>query len=231
MRSHVIALLPGFLGFTGFHHFSYFHRRVQRTLENALKDAGHPDIPIYTLDTEPTAGLALRQRKLVKRLLHLHGHHPGAQFHLIGHSTGGVDALFRMLQGETASGMDCTLPEEVRTFWTQANKELKTLQPIQAEAVEPMLPIDDDTNDRIVNTNRQVLRRSGALANTVQCRRLVVGDHLDVAGHFGPPGHRCRTTSQRCEVRGYGVRCALWGYRSFYRWNDPVPTNPLGGQA
>ncbi|MEI7894835.1 MAG: hypothetical protein WCI05_17190 [Myxococcales bacterium] len=99
------------------------------------------------------------------------------------------DALFRMLQKETASGTDCTLPEEVRAFWTQANKELKTLQPIQAEGVEPMLPIDDDTNDGIVNTNRQVLRRSGALANTVQCRRLVVGDHLDVAGHFGPLGH------------------------------------------
>lgn len=89
----VVVLVPGFLGFTRFGNFSYFADRVMAVLRGALEaQLGHP-VPVVPCTTLPTHRLAARQAHLLRFLQDLTGKVPGVErFHLVGHSTGGVDA-------------------------------------------------------------------------------------------------------------------------------------------
>src|SRR3989441_6942662 len=97
----VVVLVPGFLGFTRFGGFYYFADRLLAVLRGLLEEPlGYP-VPVVPCTTLPTDSLAKRQDHLVKYLGDLCATSlPGVErtisgverIHLIGHSTGGVDA-------------------------------------------------------------------------------------------------------------------------------------------
>jgi pimeloyl-ACP methyl ester carboxylesterase len=89
----VAVLLPGFLGFNRFAGFRYFADRVSATLRGGLEHRLKRAVPVIPLDTVPTASLAERQQSLLQQLHGLLVDLGGVErVHLIGHSTGGVDA-------------------------------------------------------------------------------------------------------------------------------------------
>jgi pimeloyl-ACP methyl ester carboxylesterase len=93
---HVVFLVPGLLGFERFSTFSYFADRVVAAMRAGLEQAWKQPVPVIAVPIPPTASLRERQNKLMKTLadrLHTleHGHRP-LHVHLVGHSTGGLDA-------------------------------------------------------------------------------------------------------------------------------------------
>src|SRR5262245_34555812 len=87
----VVFLLPGFLGFDHFASLSYFADRVSATLRGHLSGLFRRDIPVVPLSTAPTDELAKRQSDILTTIAEYCGN-SGARIHLVGHSTGGVDA-------------------------------------------------------------------------------------------------------------------------------------------
>ncbi len=98
--SHVVFLVPGLLGFERFSTFSYFADRVSAALRAGLEQAWDAPVPVIPVPIPPTASLYDRQRRLVKTLADRmdalsdtgNGDASALQIHLVGHSTGGVDA-------------------------------------------------------------------------------------------------------------------------------------------
>lgn len=89
----VVVLAPGFLGFSRFGGFYYFADRVVATLRGLLEEALCRTVPVVPCTTLPTSSLGARQRFLVAYLERLCARLEGVErLHLIGHSTGGVDA-------------------------------------------------------------------------------------------------------------------------------------------
>jgi pimeloyl-ACP methyl ester carboxylesterase len=93
MYKDVVALVPGFLGFSHFGGFYYFADRVAAALRGALEIPTGQSIPVIPFSTLPSTGLPGRQEFLLGSLGRLDAMMPGIQrFHLVGHSAGGVDA-------------------------------------------------------------------------------------------------------------------------------------------
>ena len=90
----IVVLIPGFLGFDALPGLRYFHNDFVKGLRSAL-----PDARVIVTDTIPIGSLVVRQDALMKQLQEQLGTHAHAQLHLIGHSTGGVDA--RLLLART----------------------------------------------------------------------------------------------------------------------------------
>jgi pimeloyl-ACP methyl ester carboxylesterase len=93
---HAVFLVPGLLGFENFDTFSYFADRVVAALRSGLERSWGGPVPVLAVPIPPTASLRDRQRTLIKTLadrLHAleHADRP-LTVHLVGHSTGGVDA-------------------------------------------------------------------------------------------------------------------------------------------
>ncbi len=89
----VVVLVPGFLGFTRFGGFYYFADRLIAVLRGLLEEPlGYP-VPVVPVTTLPTDSLSNRQGALLPNLAEVCETLTGVQrFHLVGHSTGGVDA-------------------------------------------------------------------------------------------------------------------------------------------
>jgi pimeloyl-ACP methyl ester carboxylesterase len=90
---HRVVLIPGFLGFNKLGDHAYFAQTVGKALANALAkaDAGRA-IEVDAVETVPAGSLEARQQKLIEQLRDIRAAHPGALLHLVGHSTGGLDA-------------------------------------------------------------------------------------------------------------------------------------------
>lgn len=86
-----IFLIPGFFGFTNLGDLHYFGH-VDRILTRMLREQGL-QATLHVVPTKPTAGLPERAHALY-RCIAEHSE-PGDAVHLVGHSTGGLDA--RML--------------------------------------------------------------------------------------------------------------------------------------
>lgn len=115
---HAVFLLPGLLGFENFSTFRYFGERVVAAIRSSLEQRWGQPVPVIPVPVPPTATLRQRQAKLVKTLadrLHSleHGQRP-LSVHLVGHSTGGLDAnlltLRQPLGGWTWSDLDPRAP-------------------------------------------------------------------------------------------------------------------------
>src|SRR2546426_2130613 len=130
----VVVLVPGFLGFTRFGGFYYFADRLLAVLRGLLEEPlGYP-VPVVPCTTLPTDSLAKRQDHLVKYLGDLCATSlPGVErtisgverIHLIGHSTGGVDAQL----------LACTKSFDGRAWDRKANavrKKIKSVVTISA---------------------------------------------------------------------------------------------------
>lgn len=85
---HHVFLIPGFFGFVNFGRLVYF-THVREFLDDAFAQLGLP-VEIHRAAVSPTASLRTRAAQLVDALQQSA---PGdAPIHLVGHSTGGLDA-------------------------------------------------------------------------------------------------------------------------------------------
>lgn len=93
LSAHRVVLIPGFLGFNELGDFSYFARKVGQELADALGEADRGrKIEVDAVETVPAGSLDERQEVLLKQLNEIVQEHEGARLHLVGHSTGGLDA-------------------------------------------------------------------------------------------------------------------------------------------
>lgn len=91
--SDLIVLIPGFLGYDRFGDFTYFKETVGDALRAGLADQGlSKGIAVTAVTTDPAGSLESRQASLVTQLSGLLERRPGVRLHLVGHSTGGLDA-------------------------------------------------------------------------------------------------------------------------------------------
>jgi hypothetical protein len=93
--------VPGFLGFQRLHTLSYF-ADVQALLEQPFVEAGR-EVVVKAIRTLPTSSLGARAARLAEVV---HGLPAGAEIHLVGHSTGGLDCRLFLAPG-------AALPTEV----------------------------------------------------------------------------------------------------------------------
>jgi pimeloyl-ACP methyl ester carboxylesterase len=90
---NLIVLIPGFLGFDRFGDFSYFRATVGDALRSGFGALpGKPSAPISAVTTDPAGTLVERQEQLIEQLHAFVSQRPGVRLHLVGHSTGGLDA-------------------------------------------------------------------------------------------------------------------------------------------
>jgi triacylglycerol lipase len=85
-----IYLLPGFMGFQSFGEIAYF-RRVPKMLVELLGELGHDRIEVHECPTIPTGSIARRAQQALEFIAG-HGGEQAESIHIIGHSTGGLDA-------------------------------------------------------------------------------------------------------------------------------------------
>lgn len=88
MRHHVI-LIPGFFAFAGIGDLKYWHG-VDELLLQAFKRFGL-DVDILEIETLPTASIRYRATRVLEAIAQVAARDDGP-IHLIGHSTGGLDA-------------------------------------------------------------------------------------------------------------------------------------------
>lgn len=105
MAGQVVVLVPGFLGFARIGALNYFADRVLSALRGALETLLGQAVPVVGVETDPVGSLASRQASLLRELAALEGR-MGApvRFHLVGHSTGGVDAELLTCASPLAGG-------------------------------------------------------------------------------------------------------------------------------
>jgi triacylglycerol lipase len=91
-----LILVPGFLGFQRLHTLSYF-TDVEALLEQPFAEAGRP-VVVRAIRTLPTSSLGARAARLAEVV---HALPEGADIHLVGHSTGGLDCRLFLAPGAT----------------------------------------------------------------------------------------------------------------------------------
>lgn len=95
MQRHIF-LIPGFFGFANLGDFAYWGP-VRLKLAELLDDAGMP-ATIHCVKSLPTASLRTRTRLLLEAVAAARPK-PEAVIHLVGHSTGGLDARLLLSPG------------------------------------------------------------------------------------------------------------------------------------
>ena len=93
---HHVYLIPGFFGFASIGGIAYF-RQVRETIEDVFAEHGL-EVEIHGVRTLPSASLTHRARRLVQTVKEHGGLEEGVRVHLIGHSTGALDARLATCQ-------------------------------------------------------------------------------------------------------------------------------------
>ncbi|HVW30455.1 MAG TPA: hypothetical protein VHC69_34095 [Polyangiaceae bacterium] len=92
MSARAVALIPGFLGFDHRRGTTYFADRFVTGLRTRLEQKCGAPFPVVPVSTRPVGSLAQRQKSLLADLAVLDLKLDYPEWHLLGHSTGGVDA-------------------------------------------------------------------------------------------------------------------------------------------
>jgi pimeloyl-ACP methyl ester carboxylesterase len=93
VASHLVVLIPGFLGFDRLGDFAYFRDTVGDAIRAGLASLGIAGgVAVDAATTDPAGSLETRQERLVRELHGFLERRPGVKLHLVGHSTGGLDA-------------------------------------------------------------------------------------------------------------------------------------------
>jgi len=125
-----VFLVPGLLGFETFTTFSYFADRVAAALRSALEVRLGRVVYVVPVPIPPTASLAARQTQLVKtiagRLKSLENDQGPLDVHLVGHSTGGVDA--NLLTNDQPLALVAPGGVEVPRTWLSLDPRAGTLR-------------------------------------------------------------------------------------------------------
>jgi triacylglycerol lipase len=87
---HHVYLIPGFFGFSNLGELHYF-RAIRQTLEENFKKEGL-EVFVPGVSTLPTGSLIRRAQRLLDTIVTNQSLEKASAIHLIGHSTGGLDA-------------------------------------------------------------------------------------------------------------------------------------------
>lgn len=113
MQAAAIALVPGFFGFDHRESRTYFADRFIAGLRSGLAARGVHDVPVIAISTLGIASLWRRQRELLRELRALDEKLGGARrWHLVGHSTGGVDAALLLRERPVRDGGEHTVASD-----------------------------------------------------------------------------------------------------------------------
>jgi triacylglycerol lipase len=112
---HHVYLIPGFFGFSNLGNVLYF-RAVREMLAQTFTARGER-VVIHGVRTFPTGSLARRARRVIEEIEKNESHKTADAIHLVGHSTGGIDAR---LVASTARGIGLigehkALADKIRT--------------------------------------------------------------------------------------------------------------------
>lgn len=89
----LVILAPGFFGFDRFGTYSYFADRVSAAIRGHLESAAERPVPVIPVELGPAYSLSYRQDRLLEMIEAVLGTLEGVErIHLVGHSTGGLDA-------------------------------------------------------------------------------------------------------------------------------------------
>lgn len=111
MARHHVILIPGFFGFGQLGNIRYFHH-VEEALSAALSERG-VEVEVHTVNTLPTGSIPSRVDTLLDKMERdVDGDGP---IHLIGHSTGGLDARLFVTPGVSLSAAERRRPFRERT--------------------------------------------------------------------------------------------------------------------
>jgi hypothetical protein len=106
---HHVLLIPGFFGFANFGDLAYFGHARDRLV--AELGAAGVDAEIHIVKTHPSASFGLRAERLVEAMTAISGR--DEPIHLIGHSSGGVDARI-VLSNDLLLPSGQEIPESLR---------------------------------------------------------------------------------------------------------------------
>ncbi|MFH1529963.1 MAG: triacylglycerol lipase [Pseudomonadota bacterium] len=114
---HAVYLVPGFFGFEHLGGVYYF-RHVEALLERLFEAAGD-DVDVFTVSTRPTASIRKRARILADAIA---GTRPERfdRLHVVGHSTGGLDARLLVTPGVSLGGEADPIGQRINTVVTLA---------------------------------------------------------------------------------------------------------------
>lgn len=90
----IVALVPGFFGFERLGGFAYFADHIAASLRASIELKTGRRTQVLPLNTLPTASMVARQHSLMTQLVRWHDFYRPKRIHLVGHSSGGVDAYF-----------------------------------------------------------------------------------------------------------------------------------------
>lgn len=119
---NLVILIPGFFGFRRLAGFYYFEDRVIAALRGALEAelTCAEGVPVVPVANGPTDSLAVRQQGLldavgeILRRLQAEGHEEVKRIHLVGHSTGGLDAHLLLRERSAAPDGAWEDPQGIR---------------------------------------------------------------------------------------------------------------------
>ncbi|MBM4319130.1 MAG: triacylglycerol lipase [Deltaproteobacteria bacterium] len=100
---HHVYLIPGFFGFANFGEFSYFSHVAELLASRLVRH--RLDVALHVVKSPPTASIRRRALELYRAIA---GTAAGGEgpIHLIGHSTGGLDARLLVSPGVSLPGVD-----------------------------------------------------------------------------------------------------------------------------
>lgn len=119
MQKHRVYLVPGFFGFVNLGDLYYFGHLADLLID-AFRDQGH-DVEIVRVNSHPTASVRTRAQRLLLAMKET-AQADDAALHIIGHSTGGLDARLLLAPDvNLGDGADPSqLAPRVRTLVTAA---------------------------------------------------------------------------------------------------------------
>lgn len=112
---HHVYLIPGFFGFSTLGEVTYF-RAVREALESEFSIRGVP-VRVFDVATFPTGSLKRRAVRVIETIEQTGGLERADVIHLVGHSTGGIDARIVAAECESLAPavVSAKLRERLRT--------------------------------------------------------------------------------------------------------------------
>ena len=111
-----VLLVPGFFGFGSLGEVAYF-AGIRQVLERCYARAG-VRVEISEVATLPTASIRVRAAKVRDALVEIVERGDGGPIHIIGHSTGGLDARLAVAPSASLPGRHFDAYDRVRTLVT-----------------------------------------------------------------------------------------------------------------
>lgn len=131
-----VALLPGFFGFEHRGDQTYFADRFVAGLRSVLEAKGVRGVPVLSVSTLGIAALYQRQQDLLRQLRDLESPDKlrgPRHWHLLGHSTGGVDAALLLRNAPLVKGRDGSMFGAADWGeWTDLRKRIKSVTTVAA---------------------------------------------------------------------------------------------------